>query len=94
MCGVISHISKMGDKKYICISEESVFCPSLSGKEMQNEKDNASYPKSKKPLKQLMILERKKVNVGVHKANPRSLEQNLILMRSLLKTLPLVLMTL
>lgn len=47
----MSHISKMGDTKYICISEESVFCSSLSGKEMQNEKHNESYPKSKKPLK-------------------------------------------
>lgn len=41
-----------------------------------------------------MVLKKEKVNAAVHKANPRSLQQNLILMQSLLKTLPLLLMML
>lgn len=38
-------------KSYVCISEESMSCASLSDKEIQTERHTESYPKTKKHIK-------------------------------------------
>lgn len=55
MYGVKNHISRMGsfggEKKHVCISEESICCALLRDKETQNTSHNASCPKRKNHVK-------------------------------------------
>lgn len=59
------------DKKCVCISEESVFCASLSDEKIQNEKHNESYPKSKKHVKTIYDTQKEETECQCSRSQPQ-----------------------
>ncbi|XP_058421907.1 RNA exonuclease 1 homolog [Diceros bicornis minor] len=75
MYSVKNHISRMrsfDEKKYVCISEESICCAPLSDTEIQNKSHNESYAKSKKHMKTIDDTRKEETECRCSASQPQS----------------------